>query len=119
MLFTLASYYGRWLFLLCNSSQHIGLTDNVPDFRLNSRTILLNPVVQFLYWHMNYHIEHHMYAAVPCYKLGRLHRAIRHELPHCPDGLIATWREIATVMKRQRVEPDYQYTPELPAGAPA
>jgi len=119
VLFTLASYYGRWLFLLCNSSQHIGLTDNVPDFRLNSRTILLNPVVQFLYWHMNYHIEHHMYAAVPCYKLGRLHRAIRHELPHCPDGLIATWREIATVMKRQRVEPDYQYTPELPAGAPA
>ena len=41
-------------------------------------------VVRFLYWHMNYHIEHHMYAAVPCYRLGRLHRAIRHELPPLP-----------------------------------
>ena len=115
VLLTLASFYGRWLFLLCNSSQHIGLTDNVPDFRLNSRTMLLNPAVQFLYWHMNYHIEHHMYAAVPCYKLGRLHRAIHHDLPHCPDGLIETWREIAGIMKRQKEDPQFQYRPELPA----
>lgn len=50
----------------------------VPDFRLSTRTFhivdpaasYLNPltwpkrIVQFWYWHMNYHIEHHMYAAV-------------------------------------------------------
>ena len=116
LLITFTPMYGRWLFLLCNSSQHIGLTDEVPDFRLNSRTVLLNPVVQFLYWHMNYHIEHHMYAAVPCYKLGRLHRAIRHDLPDCPDGLIQTWREIGAILKRQKPEPDYQYLPALPSG---
>ncbi len=119
LLLTFASFYGRWLFLLCNSSQHIGLSDEIPDFRLNSRTFLLNPVVRFLYWHMNYHIEHHMYAAVPCYRLGRLHRAIRHDLPPCPRGLIATWREIAAIQKRQKREPGYQHVPELPAGAGA
>ena len=101
----------------CNSSQHIGLSDEVPDFRLNSRTIYLNPVVEFLYWHMNYHIEHHMYAAVPCYKLGRLHRAIRHDLPETPNGLVATWRQIGTIQARQKQDPDYQYHPELPKTA--
>ena len=44
-----------------------GLQDYVPDFRLCYRRFLVNPVVRFLYWHMNFHIEHHMYAAVPCY----------------------------------------------------
>ena len=117
VLTTCVPLYGRWLFLLCNSSQHIGLTDNIPDFRLNSRTILLNPVVQFLYWHMNYHIEHHMFAAVPCYKLGRLHRAIRHDLPHCPGGLVETYRQISAIMKRQKEDPDYQFCPDLPAAA--
>ena len=112
---TFAPFCARWLFLLCNTTQHIGLADNVPDFRQNSRTVLLNPVVQFLYWHMNYHIEHHMYAAVPCYKLGRLHRAIRHELPCCSAGLIATWREIGGILERQKRDPHYQYIPELPA----
>jgi fatty acid desaturase len=117
VLITFAPLYGRWLFLLCNSSQHIGLTDEVPDFRLNSRTILLNPVVQFLYWHMNYHIEHHMFAAVPCYKLGRLHRAIRHDLPQCPDGLLETYRQISAIVKRQKEDPDFQFQPELPPAA--
>ncbi|MFP6591716.1 MAG: fatty acid desaturase, partial [Candidatus Latescibacterota bacterium] len=114
VLVTLGSFYGGILFLLCNSSQHIGLTDNVPDFRLCSRTIILSPVVRFLYWHMNFHIEHHMYAAVPCYRLGRLHKAIRHDLPPTSVGLIATWREIFAIVERQETEPDYQYLPELP-----
>jgi len=120
MLVTFGSFYGGWLFLLCNSSQHVGLTDNVPDFRLNSRTIYLNPIVRFLYWHMNFHIEHHMYAAVPCYRLGKLHKAIAHELPPISNGLIATWREIIGILKRQKTEPDYQWRATLPdpAGTP-
>ena len=88
LLTTLAGTYGGALFLSLNNTQHIGLQDNVPDFRLCCRTILINPVAQFLYWHMNYHIEHHMYAAVPCYKLGQLHRAIKHDLPPCPRGVV-------------------------------
>lgn len=114
VLITLAPFYGGWLQWLCNNAQHVGLKDNVPDYRLCCRTITLNPVFQFLYWHMNYHTEHHMYAAVPCYNLGKLHRLIRHDLPPCPNGLIATWRQISTILERQKVDPKYQYVPELP-----
>ncbi|MCL4861176.1 MAG: fatty acid desaturase [Caldilineaceae bacterium] len=119
VLITLAPFYGGWLLYLCNNTQHVGLQDNVPDFRLCTRTIILNPFVQFLYWHMNFHIEHHMYAAVPCYHLEKLHRAIEHDLPPSPVGLFATWREIIAILRRQKVEPDYQHVPELPASAAA
>jgi fatty acid desaturase len=112
---TLAPFYGSWLFFLCNNTQHIGLQDNVPDFRLCCRTFTMNPIVTFLYWHMNYHTEHHMYAAVPCYHLARLHAAIKHDLPPCPRGLIAIWLEIAAIQRRQKTEPEYQYSPPLPS----
>ena len=119
VLITLAPFYGSMLFFLCNNTQHVGLQDEVADFRLCTRTIYLNPVVQFLYWHMNYHIEHHMYAGVPCYKLARLHRAIKHELPYTSNGLIETWRIIIAILRRQKQEPSYQFVPELPARAGA
>jgi len=112
---TLAPFYGSWLFFLCNNTQHIGLRDNVPDFRLCCRTFTLNPLVGFLYWHMNYHIEHHMYAAVPCYNLARLHASIRHDLPPCRHGLVSTWRGIAEIQRRQDADPSYQYAAPLPA----
>jgi fatty acid desaturase len=111
--------FGKWLQSMCNSAQHVGLQDNVPDFRLSSRTIYLNPFVRFLYWHMNYHIEHHMYAAVPCYRLGKLHRRIKHDLPWCPNGLYKTWTHIAEIQRRQKENPDYQYVAELPINPPS
>ena len=44
----------------------------IADFRLSTRTFYVNnPIVQFWYWQMNYHTEHHMYANVPCYHLVR------------------------------------------------
>ena len=115
ILTTFAPFYGGCLQYLCNNTQHAGLQDNVSDWRLCTRTFLTNPIVQFLYWHMNFHIEHHMYAAVPCYNLGRLHRLIRHDLPPTPVGLWATWREIIAILQRQKADPKYQYVAELPA----
>jgi fatty acid desaturase len=111
---TFAPYYGGWLHFLCNSSQHVGLKDNVGDFRLCCRTIYLNPFFRFIYWHMNYHTEHHMYAAVPCYKLGRLHRLIKDQMPECPRGLYATWKHIGEILERQKSEPGYQFEAKLP-----
>lgn len=118
VLVTFGSFYGGWLLFLCNNTQHMGLKDNVNDFRICCRTIELNPFVQFLYWHMNYHIEHHMYAAVPCYKLGKLHRLIQHDLPETKRGLVATWREIAEIQRRQNLDPTYQFMQTCPAPAP-
>jgi fatty acid desaturase len=117
ILVTLAPFYGGWLLYLCNNTQHAGLQDYAPDFRLCTRTILLNPAVRFLYWHMNYHIEHHMFAAVPCYNLHRLHLAIRDDLPPSPRGLLETWRQIIGILREQKVNPDYQFQPELPKAA--
>ena len=116
---TFSRFYAGGIQYLCNATQHVGLQDNVADFRLSARTIILGPLLRFLYWHMNFHIEHHMYAAVPCYRLGKLHRLIRHDLPPSPRGLIATWTGICRILRRQKQEPGYQYHAPLPAaGAP-
>ncbi|MCE0524093.1 MAG: fatty acid desaturase [Methylacidiphilales bacterium] len=114
ILTTFNGAYGGCLQFLCNNTQHIGLQDDVSDFRLCCRTFTINPFVQFIYWHMNFHIEHHMFAAVPCHKLGRLHRLIKHDLAPCPHGLVATWKEIAAIQKIQDADPDYQYVAPLP-----
>ncbi len=92
----------------------MGLQDNVHDFRLCCRTFTLNPMLRFLYWQMNYHIEHHMYAAVPCYHLDQLHRMIQHDLPPTPKGLVGVWKEIDAILCRQAVDPNYQHVAPLP-----
>jgi fatty acid desaturase len=115
VLVSFSTCYGGGLLLLLNNAQHIGLQDDVPDFRLCCRTIILNPVLGFLYWHMNYHTEHHMYAAVPCYRLGRVHALIKHDMPECPRGVIATWRQIYSILKLQKKNPAYQYAAPLPS----
>ena len=117
LLFTAGSLYGGWLFWMCNNTQHVGLCDHVDDFRLCARTFTLNPLVRFVYWQMNYHIEHHMYAAVPCYHLGRLHALIEGDLPPTPRGIVGVWREIASILRRQQIDPTFQYSPPLPNGA--
>ena len=113
----LPNFCGAWLFLFCNNTQHIGLQDNVSDFRLCCRTFTLNPAIRFLYWQMNYHIEHHMYAAVPCYNLGKLHRLIRDDLPPTPDGIVAVWKDILAIQKKQQVDPKYQHQALVPQKA--
>jgi fatty acid desaturase len=110
VVFTFAPFYGSMLFYFCNNTQHVGMKDFSTDFRECCRTFELNPFVRFLYWHMNYHIEHHMYVGVPCYNLGRLHRLIEADLPPSPKGIIATWREIGAILERQKEDPTYVFT---------
>jgi rubredoxin---NAD+ reductase len=106
--------FGSLFFYLMALPQHIGLVDEINDFRLSCRTYRQNAFFEFLYWRMNYHTEHHMYPAVPCYNLGRLHDAIKHEMPRCPNGLIETWVQIADILIQQKYDPSYQYRPHLP-----
>lgn len=119
VLTTFAPFYGGGLRYLCNNLQHAGLQDNVPDFRLCCRTVILNPFTSFLYWQMNYHTEHHMYAGVPCYNLPKLHRLIEHEMPECKRGLLPAWIEIIAIMRKQKSDPAYQHVPDLPKPTPA
>jgi fatty acid desaturase len=115
---TFARFYGGWLQWICNNTQHIGLQDNVNDFRLCCRTVRLNPFVQFLYFHMNYHIEHHMYASVPCYHLGRLRRELAASMPRA-RWLLPAWGEILGILRKQKENPHYQYAVPLPSAGQA
>ena len=111
---TFGCQYSSWLSVLCTSPQHVGLTPNVADFRLCCRTYTCSWLPAFLYWNMQYHVEHHMFPAVPFYNLPRLREAIAHDLPPAPHGLRATWKELLPVMQRQRKDPTYVFVPVLP-----
>ncbi len=114
LLVTLTPLYGSALFFLLNNTQHIGLKTHVPDFRLCCRTIYIPPVLEFIYWNMNYHVEHHMYAAVPCYNLKKLHQKIRHDLPPICNGIVEAWVEIGYIQQVQKENPNYQHVYQLP-----
>jgi fatty acid desaturase len=111
---TLGCQYANWLAVLCTSPQHVGLVPNAPDFRLCCRTYTCGWLPAFLYWNMQYHLEHHMFPAVPFYNLPRLRKAIEHDLPPATHGLRATWKELLPIMKRQREDPTYIFVPVLP-----
>ena len=80
---------------------------DVADWRRSTRTYLAGPVVRFFYWNMNYHVEHHMFAAVPFYNLPKLRAVLGAELPVAPRGLLATWREILDTLRKQKRDPGY------------
>ena len=95
-----------------------GLRDDVPDFRKCVRTITLDPLSEFIYWRMNWHLEHHMFAGVPCYNLKKLHRAVAHDMPR-PRTFLGAWREMREIWHRQQEDPGYQFDTPLPAAAEA
>lgn len=113
----LPSLYGRWLAHVFAFTQHAGLADNVLDHRLNARTVYMNPVLRFLYWNMNYHIEHHMFPMVPYHALPALHAELRDDMPAPTPGLIAAYREILPALRRQMRDPGYCLRPVLPPSA--
>ena len=76
----LPTMYGAWLAFTLGVTQHVGLAEDVLDHRLNARTINMNPVLRFIYWNMNYHLEHHLFPTVPYHRLPDLHALIKDEL---------------------------------------
>jgi fatty acid desaturase len=113
----LPTLYGSWLQLAFGLTQHAGLDEDVLDHRLNSRTVIMNPVLQFLYWNMNYHIEHHMFPMVPYHALPKLHEIIKADCPRPYPSLFAAYREIIPTVLRQAKDPTYFVRRELPTSA--
>ena len=84
-------FFAGFLSRGCTIQQHFGLCPNVPDWRVSCHSVRFGPLTSYLYWNMNYHAEHHMYAAVPFFNLPRLrealeqrHAAARARLPGRP-----------------------------------
>jgi len=117
MLIGLPTFYGAWLLVVFGTTQHAGLQEDVLDHRLNSRTIYMNPVFRFLYWNMNYHVEHHMFPMVPYHALPALHEAVKADCPRPYAGLIEAYREIIPTLWRQRQDAGYFARRVLPQGA--
>ena len=117
VVYTFGTFYCGWLGFLCGVPQHYGLNSNIPDFRMNTRTFTCSWLPAFYYWNMQYHLEHHMYPAVPFYNLPKLRRAIEHDLPPAPHGLLATWKEMLALKRRFLADADYRFVPTVPTAA--
>ena len=113
-LFILPHVFGTWVMIVHNTTQHAGLAENVLDHRLNCRTVYMNPISRFIYWNMNYHLEHHMYPLVPYYSLPKLHKLIKDNSPPAYPSIYAAWKEIFPAIKKQVKDPSYHVKRKLP-----
>jgi fatty acid desaturase len=107
--------YGGWLQLVFGLTQHAGLAEDTLDHRLNCRTVHMNPLFRFIYWNMNYHVEHHMFPLVPYHALPRLHEEIRRYCPPAYPSLWAAYAEIVPTLLRQLRDPTHFVRRALPA----
>jgi fatty acid desaturase len=64
---------------------------------------------------MQYHLEHHMYPAVPFHNLPNLREALAFDLPIAKHGLYQTWKEILSIRKNILADPTYKFVPEIPS----
>ena len=97
--------------------QHGGLAEDVIDHRLNSRTVYMNAISRWLYWNMNYHVEHHMFPMVPYHSMLRLHEVIKDDLPRPNRSIWEAYLEVYKAVMRQKNEPGYFLEKELPQSA--
>jgi Na+-transporting NADH:ubiquinone oxidoreductase subunit F len=113
-----ANLFGTWLLVTYGLTQHAGLAENVLDHRLNCRTVYMNPIHRYLYWNMNYHVEHHMFPLVPYHALSKLHAAVKDDCPTPYPSLFSAWREIVPTVLRQVKDPAYHVKRRLPEPRP-
>jgi fatty acid desaturase len=108
--------YGAWVHVMTGLTQHGGLAEDVLDHRLNSRTVLMNPVLRFIYWNMNYHVEHHMFPMVPYHQLPKLYEDMKPFTPPANTSVFDAYREIIPAILRQAKDPSYALPRNLPNG---
>lgn len=101
MIVGLPRLYGAWHHVITGLLQHLGLAENVTDHRLNTRTVMMNPISRFIYLNMNYHLEHHMFTMIPYYNLPKLHALIRHDLPEVETSIYSAYKRLIPVLVRQ------------------
>ncbi|HEY1971628.1 MAG TPA: fatty acid desaturase family protein [Pseudonocardia sp.] len=109
--------YGTFMHVVYGLTQHAGMGENVLDHRLNTRTVKMSRINRFIYWNMNYHVEHHMFPMVPYHRLPELHEEIGHDLASPYPSIWAAYRELVPAVLRQLSDPSYYVRRELPEGA--
>ena len=117
LVFSTQQFTANWLKYLVGLPMHCGLRDDVPDFRKCVRSIKLDPVSEFLYWRMNWHLEHHMFAGIPCYNLKKLHKLVAYDMPKVRT-LKEAWLEMIETKRKQKIDPNYQFDTPIPSNKP-
>lgn len=116
-LVTFGSFFATILGKSCGALQHTGLSESVPDWRVTCHTFLFGPVMRYLYWNMNFHIEHHMFAAVPFHRLPRLHALVEKDYPISRLGFFGGLGLLSQIKAEQRKNPSYIHIPAFPGTA--
>ncbi|MGA3131551.1 MAG: NADH:ubiquinone reductase (Na(+)-transporting) subunit F [Terracidiphilus sp.] len=114
LLVGLTNLFGSWLMPIYGYTQHAGLAENVLDHRLNCRTVNMNPIHRYLYWNMNYHVEHHMFPLVPYHALPRLHASVKDDCPTPYTSILSAWSEIVPAVRNQMKDPAWHVKRRLP-----
>lgn len=110
----LPRFFGAWGLESVVTMQHPGLAEEVWDHRLNTRTVHVPKWVQFLYFNMNYHIEHHMYPMVPFHALAGLHEKVKDHYPKTYQGYWSVYRDLIPTLIKQVKDPEWYIHQELP-----
>ena len=110
----LPRFFGARLLESVVTMQHPGLAEDVWDHRLNTRTVIIPKWVQFLYFNMNYNIEHHMYPLAPFHALEQLHDRVKDHYPKTYQGYWPVYRDLIPTLIRQIRELDHHIHQEVP-----
>ena len=97
----LPRFFGAWGLESVVTMQHPGLAEGVWDHRLNTRSVKVARWVQFLYFNMNYHIEHHMYPMVPFHSLESLNEKVKDYYPKTYQGYWSVYRDLIPTLFKQ------------------
>tara|TARA_B100000029_G_C17529820_1_gene942917 strand:+ start:264 stop:1229 length:966 start_codon:yes stop_codon:yes gene_type:complete len=95
-IFSISIYYSSYIFLiywiipriigepflrLIRMVEHTGKEESANMIK-NTRTSHASNFLKFIYWNMPFHVEHHLYANVPFYRLKKFHKFIK---PHTSE----------------------------------
>ena len=108
------TYYGKTFWLAVNLTQHLGASLDVKDHRLSTYSIKLDPISSFLYWRMEYHLEHHMFPTIPSYNLHKLHEEIKMQLPKRFPGMFSFYKQVLPTIVKQAADPNCVFKINLP-----
>ncbi|MFM7829118.1 MAG: fatty acid desaturase, partial [Actinomycetota bacterium] len=72
---------------------------------------------RWIYWNMNYHVEHHIYPSVPFHQLKKLHLAVKDQLPAPYPSTISALREVVYALRRQAKDENFYIKRQLPQPA--
>ena len=110
----LPQYYGKPIWFAVNITQHLGAAFDNKDHRKSTYSVKINPILSFLYWHMEYHLEHHMFPSVPSYNLQKLHKNIKNQLPTLFTSLFSFYKQILPTVIKQATNPKEYFKTTIP-----